>query len=286
MAPLRHNFNVYQYIPAPLAISSNYTNVVTIHPSRSYYFESADEKHSMYLSKADISNCAATGRMLLCSGNPILRRRSAPDCVAAIYQDHHNDILAQCLVNSVPPVPNAWTLTTDSWAVFFPHPASLTVTCASARSQNEKRYQEQFQGLRLLTLPKDCRAFTPDYVIQRFGVLTDEQTLVALDATIVTDILSQQADQEHLNEFEDKLTAAVPQKYHDPALVRVRHSPPTPLWVKILAGLGVGALGGLFALCAILFCRFRQTTIQVNTGTKTQKASDNNYEMAPLNQAE
>ena len=101
-----------------------------------------------------------------------------------------------------------------------------------------------------------------------------------------------EASEDHRREFESPLTAQVPRRYHDPSYIRVRHSPPTPMWVKILAGLGVAALGGLLTLIAVLFCRFRQstTTVRINaSGRRSRRASneyENDTELKPLNNTE
>ena len=46
-SPARKVFNLYRYLPAPLTISSNFTEVVTINPPEHYLFESADDNHLM-----------------------------------------------------------------------------------------------------------------------------------------------------------------------------------------------------------------------------------------------
>lgn len=84
-------------------------------------------------------------------------------------------------------------------------------------------------------------------------------------------------------EFDELLQAHVPQVFYDPALIRVRHNPPMPLYVKLLVSTGLLALGGLLALILFLFCKYRRrtttnTTIVVPAGTTAE-----DQEMCHLN---
>ena len=287
LSPLNQRFNFLELLPVPIRIDSNHTRQITVSTPDRFLAVSLDQLQSTFVSLRDLDQCRPLGGDLLCKGNPVLSRNPHASCAKALYFDDHRDAIATCTFSTVPAVAGAWRIALGEYAVFLPKPEVLTVTCTTQRSDNDRLFTASFVGLKKLSLPPHCRAYCSSFQIQEFESLLPVKAPVSVDATMLTEALVLEVEDEHNTVFKDTLSAAVPKPYSDPSLLHVRHTAPLQWWVKVLIGCGAAALGAVMALSAVLFCRYRSRTTEARV--QINMTSDDDHElkpMAPLGQIE
>ena len=71
-------------------------------------------------------------------------------------------------------------------------------------------FTASFAGVKKLSLPPHCHAFTSSFKLQEFESLLPIKAPVSVDATMLTQALVLEVEDEHDTVFQDTLSAAIP----------------------------------------------------------------------------
>ena len=287
LAPLGQQFDLYELIDIPIRIDSNRTKQIRISTAERFLAVSRDRKQSAFVTMTSLEHCRVLRGRYVCRDNPILSRDPHATCAKSLFLDNHRDIIATCTFSTVPAAPGAWEIGSGDYAIFLPSPETLTITCHTDRSANDRMLSARFSGLRRLSLPDNCRAFTSSFIVQRFEELIPIRAPVTVDASLMAALLVTETELRQPDHLNVSYQAAVPRPYSDPTLLPVRHGMPMPWYYQVLIGMGATGLIVAVTLVMVLFCRYRPRTREARIHIHGHDEQDQELKpMAPLCQAE
>ena len=262
--PHKQVFSLYEFIPTPMKVDSNITGLVQIKPPKPFLAVYQDQE-TLFFTMSSTSTCPLfRNRVRTCHDHPVLRKRRAPDCTFSLFSSDTNGVLNTCPIHALPRLPDIWTIRPDHYLLYHPDESALTISCQNKPS--DTIFTTSFSGLKRLSLPPRCRAFTDVSTLTHFPTLLREQLVLNVSATNIADVLPSIADPVQLRGFNGNGSDFSPFVYHDPAMRPVRHPEELSQVTHILAIFGPIALLGLILLVLILFCKYKQRVQQIYYG--------------------
>ena len=144
-------FSLYNYHNIPIRQGEKYFQIQYT-PSR-FLAVSKDHTKHFFVSPMELERCKSMSSFLSCSHFGGMYTSQAPSCLWGVFSSDQRLVHQNCPLRSMGSGDKFWPLTNDKFVIYLGKADTVFIYC-----QNRIFDSAHFQGLKVLSLPKNCHA--------------------------------------------------------------------------------------------------------------------------------